>query len=59
MWGLYDWGLGLHPKFCELCFDTCETLLEILVLGFHIIVDEVLIVEGLLEVPIYLHEVGV
>ena len=27
--------------------------------GFHGVVDEVLIVEGLLEVPIYLHEVGV
>ena len=42
-----------------MCFDTCKLLFVYLVAGFHDVVDEVLMVEGLLEVPIYAREVAV
>ena len=59
LWGLYHGGLGVHFKPSKLCFDTCKSLFEFLVAEFHSVVDEILIVQGLLEVPIYLPEVGV
>ena len=59
LWGLYYGSLGIHSKPGKLYFDTCKSLFKFLVVGSHGLVDEVLIVEGLLEVPIYACEVGV
>ena len=47
-----------HSKLAKLCFDTCKSLFEFLVAGFHDAVDEVTIVKGILEVLIYIREVG-
>ena len=52
-------GFGLPPQSCKLCFDTCKSLFRCWVAGFHSVADEVLIIEGPLEVPIDVADVGV
>ena len=49
---------GSFPAW-QVVLDTCKSLFRFLMAGFHNVVDEVLIIEGLLEVPIYVREVGV
>ena len=42
-----------------MCLDTCKSFFGFLVAGFYDVVEEVPIVVGLLEVPIYIRQIGV
>ena len=59
LWGLYYGDLDVYSKPDKLCFETCKSLFGFLVVGFHVVEDSILIIEGFLEVPIYVREVGV
>ena len=49
---------GSFPAW-QVVLDTCKSLFRFLMAGFHGVIDEVLVIEGLLEVPICAYEVGV
>ena len=51
--------LGVHSQFGKLCFDVCKSLFQFLVAGFHGVIVEVPVIEGLFEVIISACEVGV
>ena len=61
MWlrGLHYESVQVHSEPGEVRLDTGEAGFGVLVAGFHGIIGEVLVIEGLLEVPIYACEVGV
>ena len=52
-------GLGLHCKYCKLCFDTCEMLFRYQGVGLYSVVDEVLVVKGFFKILIHMADVGV
>ena len=56
--GLYYWGLRLHPKSCNFCLDSCESLFCCQMVGFNPIPVEVLVVEGFFKILINLAEVA-
>ena len=56
---MYDSGLGLYHKSCQLYFNTSEALFGCQVVGFHAVINEVVVVEAFLEVLVYVCKVGV